>query len=52
MNKNEIAKLLCAYGITASIKQAQLYLKNKSDNEIKDIIASLKRRAVYSLLND
>lgn len=52
MNKNIIIDLLIAHGITSSKAQAQKYLQNKSDADLKQIYNTLKNKSVYCLLND
>lgn len=50
--KNEIIKMLLAFGICDNKTQAQNYIKNKNDSELKTLYLSLLRHRVYAFYND
>ena len=50
--KNEIFNMLLAFGICDNRKQAQNYISNKSDEELKTLYFTLLRHRKYAFYND
>ena len=50
--KNEIINMLVAFGSCENRAQAQNYIKNKSDAELKQLYLILLRHRVYAFYND
>lgn len=50
--KNNIIDMLLAFGICDNRKQAQNFINNKSDEDLKKIYDSLLKRRQYAFYND
>lgn len=50
--KNEILNMLLSFGICDNEKQAINFIKNKNDDEIKQLYLSLLEKRKYAFYND
>lgn len=50
--KNEVVNMLLAFGICDNKKQAQNFIQNKSDEDIRQLYLSLIKHRQYLFYND
>lgn len=50
--KKELCALLVAFGVCANYKQANNYLKNKDDAQLKEIYKTINNKSKYIFYND